>query len=243
MTKGTVLLSHFCDVTREWFYCHIFGGVQMNRRILCFGDSNTFGTIPGTQRRHDDAVRWSGILQSELGEGYTVITEGYGGRTTVFSDPVENKMSGIDYFYPCTASQMPLDLVIIMLGTNDLKPRFGVNAASIAFGLKRYADTLKLVKEEYPRPGLLIVSPVLIDPAYKNDPDMHAIFGEDADVRSREFAEAFSRTAEVLGAHFLNAADFARASKTDGIHLEAEEHRKLGTAIAVKVKEILEGIS
>ena len=215
---------------------------DMKKRILCFGDSNTFGFKPGQPHRHSDETRWTGVMQSVLGDGYTVITEGLGGRTTVFNDPIENRMAGIDYFYPCAASQMPLDLVILMLGTNDLKPRFGVEPGSIAMGLMRYADALKLVKEEYEQPDLLIAAPILIDPAYKNDPFMHVIYGEDADARSYGFAAVYRETAERIGAHFINAAEFAKASITDGIHMDADEHEKLGKAMAAKVREILAAI-
>ena len=214
----------------------------MKKRILCFGDSNTFGTDPNGPLRHDDNVRWTGVLQTELGEEYTVITEGHGGRTTVFYDPIEQKMSGIDYFYPCVASQMPLSLVILMLGTNDLKPRFCVEPESIAMGLMRYAEVLRIVKEQYERPGLLIVSPVLIEPDYKNHHVFYPMFGKNADERSHGFAAAYRNAAELLGAHFLNAAEFAKASRADGIHMEAEEHGKLGKAVAAKVREILKAV-
>ena len=107
------------------------------KTILCFGDSNTWGckpiTTPGVFERHPPEVRWPGVFREQLGPGYTVIEEGANGRTTVHNDPFEGAhLNGRTYFSPCLETHMPLDLVIIMLGTNDLKPRFGLNAFDIA---------------------------------------------------------------------------------------------------------------
>ena len=215
------------------------GTVFMKKRILCFGDSNTWGAIPTEPGRYADDVRWTGVLQRELGDDYQVIEEGHNGRTTVFDDVIEGRLSGVKYFYPCVDSQSPLDLVIIMLGTNDLKPRFGVEARSIANALKNYLNVLKVVPMAGNPPKVLLAAPILVDPAYREEPFMHGIFGEDADERSKGFAEAYEEMAKEEGIAFINAAQYAKASKRDGIHMEAEEHAKLGKAFAEKVKEIL----
>ena len=92
----------------------------MQKRILCYGDSNTWGAIPNESERYPDDVRWTGVLQNELGSGYKIIEEGYNGRTTVHDDPIEGKLSGVTYFKPCMESQLPLDLIIIMVMTCSL---------------------------------------------------------------------------------------------------------------------------
>lgn len=211
--------------------------LEVVKRILCFGDSNTWGANPADGSRHPSDLRWSGILQKELGEAYLVIEEGYNGRTTVFDDEIEGRLSGLKYFAPCIESQSPLDMIIIMLGTNDLKTRFGVEAGTIAFGLNRYLKAVQAVFGNCPK--VLLAAPILIDPAYKNHPLFYDMFGDGAYERSKGFAKAYEAMAGAAGIYYMNAADFAKASSEDGIHMDAGEHEKLGRAFASRVKEIL----
>ena len=209
------------------------------KRILCFGDSNTWGAIGGTPDRYPPQTRWTGVLQRELGEGFLVIEEGYNGRTTVLEDPVEGRLSGIDYFRPCLDSQSPLDLVILMLGTNDLKVRFGLEAESIAVAFGRYLDALKTTPMMGQKPKVLLVSPILLDESYKRDAMFHGMFGEDGVARSRALAPAYRRFAEENGLGFFDAARWAAASPVDGIHMAAEDHVRLGRKMAEAVRDIL----
>ncbi len=211
----------------------------MKKRVLCFGDSNTWGAIPGDSQRFPDDVRWTGVLQKELGDDYLVIEEGYNGRTTVFDDPVEGRLSGIRYFGPCLDTQSPLDLVILMLGTNDLKTRFGSDAGTIAYALNRYLDALAVTPMAGEKPQVLIAAPIRINPAYKNNPLFHDMFREDAAERSERFAEEFSAFADQAGLPFIDAAQYACADDADGIHMAAPSHLSLGKAMAQKVKELL----
>ena len=102
------------------------------KRILCYGDSNTWGYDPVSQQRFDDQTRWTGILTKLLASEYTIIEEGLNGRTTVWDDPIEGYKNGREYLIPCLESHWPLDLVVIMLGTNDLKRRFNLSTFDIA---------------------------------------------------------------------------------------------------------------
>ncbi len=102
--------------------------------VLCYGDSNTWGADPAGGGRFSRDERWPGVLQKSLGDEYHIIEEGLGGRTTVWEDPIEGHKNGKEYLIPCLATHAPLDLVIIMLGTNDLKKRFSVSAQDVAFG-------------------------------------------------------------------------------------------------------------
>lgn len=115
------------------------------KNILCFGDSNTFGYDILKDSRFPWGVRWTSILQEKLGSDYRIIEEGMGGRTTVWDDPIENLQSGKTYLLSCLESHWPLDLVIIMLGTNDLKTRYALNAHDIAAGV----ETLAVMTREY----------------------------------------------------------------------------------------------
>lgn len=211
----------------------------MAKRILCFGDSNTWGAIPGETSRYPDNIRWTGVLAQALGDGYTVIEEGYNGRTTVFDDPVEGRLSGIRYFGPCLDSQSPLDLVVLMLGTNDLKARFGVDGHTIAGAFDRYMDVLRTVPMAGERPKVLLMSPIHIDPSYEEATGFLDMFGPNAAERSKRLAKPYKIFAEANGLFYFNAADHAVASTRDGIHMEAAEHRKLGLALAERIKAIL----
>ena len=211
----------------------------MKKRILCYGDSNTWGAIPNETERYPDDVRWTGVLQHTLGADYGIIEEGYNGRTTVHDDPIEGRLSGTTYFKTCLESQQPLDLIILMLGTNDLKTRFNVNPKSIAYGLDRYVDILKSAPKVGPKPKLLIVSPILVDPAYKEHALFHDMFGETAHERSLGLADAYREIADADGVYYFNAAAHAKASVKDGVHMEPEGHAVLGRALAEKVREIL----
>ena len=212
----------------------------MKKRILCFGDSNTWGAIPGAFGRYSDVVRWTGVLQNELGDGVTVIEEGYNGRTSVHDDVVEGRLSGIRYFGPCCESHSPLDLIILMLGTNDLKVRFSESPRSIAMGFNRYLDALSIAAMAGEKPRVLLISPILINASYKDNVVLHDLFGETAVEKSEKLGEAYQEIAEANGWEFLNAADYAVASTIDGVHMEADMHRALGMALAQCVKEILE---
>lgn len=211
----------------------------MKKRIMCFGDSNTWGASPADGSRYPEGVRWTSILQKELGEEYVVVEEGYNGRVSVHDDVVEGRMSGVKYFAPCLDSQSPLDLVIIMLGTNDLKARFGVSPRTIAYGFGRYLDALQITPMAGEKPKVLLASPILIDAAYKGHPLFYDMFGEDAVEKSKKMAEAYEEFANANGIEFFNAAEYGKASVIDGVHMEPEYHEKLGKAFAVKVKEIL----
>ena len=115
----------------------------MKKHIVCLGDSNTHGycadprdCADGTDR-FNEAERWTRLLEQMLGPEYLVLEEGLSGRTTVFSDPLHEGMAALDVIYPILMSHEPVDLLIIMLGTNDTKERFGANAACIALGMER----------------------------------------------------------------------------------------------------------
>jgi lysophospholipase L1-like esterase len=109
------------------------GQAAVVKTILCYGDSNTWGCIPLTgpqpPRRYGPARRWPGVLRRELGDGYWIVEEGLNGRTTVWDDPLEPFRSGKELLVPCLMTHEPIDLVIVMLGTNDLRSRYLLNPA------------------------------------------------------------------------------------------------------------------
>lgn len=199
------------------------------KRILCFGDSNTWGYDPAAQDRFDRDVRWTGVLRNALGSGYEVIEEGLNGRTTVWDDPIEGYKCGKDYLIPCLETHRPLDLVIIMLGTNDLKKRFSLSAFDIAQGA---GVLVRIVQQSVAgragaAPSVLLLAP----PPVAKLTWFEQMF-EGAAEKSQKLGYYYRQVAEELGCAFLDTATVIVSSDLDGIHFEAAEHRKLGETVA-----------
>lgn len=210
--------------------------------ILCFGDSNTYGYDTAGGGRFPWGVRWTSRVQEALGDGYRVIEEGMGGRTTVWDDPIDQVPSADRCLLTCLASHQPLDLVIIMLGTNDLKLRFGLEAADIAAGAQVLVRKTKeyLEKVQDIKARILLVSPIEVDERIRDKPYGIHMGGADAARRSRELPRFFQEVARVNQCDFLAASDYANPCVEDWMHLDAEGHRKLADGITDKIREILE---
>lgn len=212
----------------------------MKKRILSFGDSNTFGYAPDGSRFPED-VRYPGRLQALLGDGYQIIEEGFNGRTTIFDDPVEGGYkSALAYLPPCLMSHYPVDLVILMLGTNDTKERFSMNAFTISQSIEQLIScVLRYGRDEGMNPSkILLVSPIEVGENLM-DTEMGPIFGANAIQISKGFEREYARVAEKLGVHFIAASRHAKPCIEDAIHMTALEHDKLAAAFANKIKEII----
>jgi lysophospholipase L1-like esterase len=204
--------------------------------IVCFGDSNTWGFDPATQTRFARDVRWTGVMSRELGPDFHVVEEGLNGRTTVFEDPIEPHRRGSDYLPPCLRSHAPLDLVILALGCNDLKARFGVSAADIAAAMSRLIDLTRQEKVS-PRdeaPKIVIVAP----PPLARLSAFADGFAGGAE-KSRELGARYATIAEMRGVGFVDAGQFIRCSDLDGIHFEADQHAILGQVLAEAARMVL----
>ncbi len=206
------------------------------RTILCYGDSNTWGADPETGERFAEDVRWPEVLRRELGEGSWILEEGLNGRTTIWDDPIEGVYkNGKTYLMPCLESHAPLDLVVLMLGTNDLKRRFSVSASDIAQSAASLADIIQRsgCGPDGGAPEVLLISP----PPVGKLTDYAEMF-EGAGEKSMRFAERYKQFPEQQGCHFMDASTAIASSDVDGIHFEAGEHRKLGEAVAKRVGDV-----
>jgi len=209
------------------------------KRILCFGDSNTWGYVPaGEVERFPADVRWTGVMSEKLGDGYLVIEEAQNGRTTVFDDPYETICkNGSKHLPVVLESQKPVDLVIVMLGTNDLKAHLGQTAQTIAFGAGVLVDQI-LASDAGPgkvAPKVLLIAPALVA-------EGECPFGpkfDGAAEKSRGFAPAYRREAELRGVSFMNAADHVTVPPTDCIHFDKVGHGALGVALADRVRLLI----
>jgi lysophospholipase L1-like esterase len=206
------------------------------KTIVCFGDSNTWGADPLQWQRFNMIQRWPGVLRNELGADYWVIEEGMCGRTTVYTDPIEGFQCGKDYLVPCIQSHTPVDLVIIMLGTNDLKEHFSLSACEIAKGVGILADMVQRASypREYGAPQVLLIAP----PPILELGRFKELFAGGAE-KSLMFGKYYAEIAETSGCHFLDAGKIISSSPEDGIHFDAGEHARLGKAVAKQVKATL----
>ena len=211
----------------------------MQKNILCFGDSNTWGYIPGTGERYAPEIRWPGVIASALGAGYHISEDGLNGRTTGFDFPwadCRNGQSGLSY---ALLSQRPLDLLIIALGINDLTIVDSSFSAKSAAGLIRRARMLQAVPDAGTRifrddVKILIVAPAPVHPDYDR------MYNTEYYADSCRLAERYREMALENEVEYLNAGNYAEASPVDCIHFTPESHRNLGLAIAQKVREILD---
>jgi lysophospholipase L1-like esterase len=213
-------------------------------RILCFGDSNTHGTPaddPDYVRLQADR-RWTGVLQRLLGDGYDVIEEGLNGRTTDVDYEDRPGCNGRSYFVPCLLSHHPLDVVVVMLGSNDLKSCFDRTPTAIAEALHGYVDDIaaNVTDRRGRAPVTVLVSPIRINDAA---PRFQEVTGENFDpttaARSRELAVAIRRVAQQRGVLYADAAQVAHAGD-DGLHLTMDSHARLADLIAPMVVRALE---
>jgi lysophospholipase L1-like esterase len=205
-------------------------------RILCFGDSNTWGYNPETGHRYEADSRWPRIAATELGTGYEVLEEGLNGRTTVWEDPIEEYKCGKSQIVPILKSHQPLGLVVILLGTNDLKHRFSLTAYDIAGGAGTLVGYARSVGDATggPAPDVLLLAP----PPVARLSGFAQMFSG-AEEKSANFGLEFGRVAEDLKCHFLDLGGIISSSPLDGIHLDRSNQRKLGLAVAEKIREIL----
>lgn len=212
------------------------------RTVLAYGDSNTWGaaTVARPDGRYGHDERWPGVMQSVLGGGWRVIEEGLPGRTTVHADPVEGAhMNGRDYLLPCLRSHRPLDVVAIMLGSNDLKARFAVPATDIAAGA---GELVKLARQaEAGRdsgvPKILLIAPPPMLSHTGERPDFARMFAGGYE-KSLEFGRLYADVAALHGTAFLDAGTIIRSSAHDGLHLDPEAHLALGRAVAAAVSAL-----
>jgi len=208
------------------------------KTILCYGDSNTYGLKSDLKTRYPRDVRWTGVLQKMLGDDYYVIEEGLGGRTTVWDDPIEEYKNGKSYLIPCLNSHKPLDLVIVMLGTNDLKHRFSLTSFDIATGMENLVNTILKSDAgiDFQPPKLMIVSPAPVFSVGNIDLDRMLLGAEE---KGKELAAYYEAIAKKYNIAYLDIAGKVEVNKMDGIHFSEKGHHQMAQLVYEKVEEIL----
>lgn len=209
------------------------------RTVLCFGDSLTWGYDPEGPGRHAFEDRWPSVLAAALGSGVTVIAEGLNGRTTGYDDHLADcDRNGVKNLPTVLHTHMPLDLVVIMLGTNDMKPAIAGTAYAARVGIQRLVGLIRHHEYsfDYDSPEVLIVSPPpLCETA---NPVFSAIFRDGVE-ESAMLASLYRDLADDLGCGFFDAGSVARTSPVDGVHLTAEGTRAIGRGLEPIVRMML----
>ena len=212
------------------------------KTILCYGDSNTWGyaTMERPDGRYAPQERWPAVMADALGADWTIVADGLSGRTTVHPDPVEGPwLNGADYLLPCLRSHRPLDAVAIMLGTNDLKHRFGVSAFEIAFSLGRLLTIVRNAEAgpQGAAPKMLLICPPPILDTFGDKPGFADMFAGGHE-KSLALPGFCATIAEEHGAAFFDAGQVIRSSACDGIHLDRDAQEILGRAVAETIEAL-----
>ena len=218
----------------------------MKKHIVCLGDSNTHGYCADPSDCADGGIRfteeqrWTRLLQKHLGEDYLVIEEGLSGRTTCFEDPLHEGLSALNYIYPCLKSHEAVDLLVIMLGTNDVKERFGASAACVAIAMGR------LIKKAQStecwggkKPNILVIAPPPIGEGMISSP-VGPTMGSGCREKSLELAKYYKEQCDLCGAHFLDASELGVGFNTvDYMHLTSKDHALLAQKLAEAIPGLL----
>lgn len=223
----------------------------MTKKVMVYGDSNTWGWIGVEQAypsdRYDDEQRWAGVMEKALGDDYQVSVDGLTVRSTNLDDAMDWNNITADMFngarlLPCAiAREMPLDLVIIALGTNDLKAETARSASDIANALVELAaiaaNCANGVAYNYPAPKVILVAPAPV--GEMPHPDFAGMF-EGAQQKSLELGGELTKQAAAAGVAMFDAGSATgQTAGVDGLHFSEEQHQLLGTAMAEQVKKVI----
>lgn len=218
----------------------------MKYHIVCLGDSNTHGVCadPGDcadgKGRFNEDERWPCLLQKALGEAYLVLEEGLNGRTTVFDDPFSEGRRALDYVTPCLQSHGPVDLLILMLGTNDVKARFNASAACIGMGMSRLVNkAIQTGSWGEKGPNILVIAP----PHIHSEMDQSAgaaTMGPGCPEKSRELAHYYRLYCQKPGVQHLDAQALGcEFNQIDHMHLTKKGHATLAEHLIQLIPQLI----
>lgn len=205
-------------------------------RILCIGDSNTWGFNPANQLRFEK--RWTRLLLAYCPDD-EIIEEGLNGRTFAFVDPFCKERCGLDALPSILRSQDPIDLVLVMLGTNDLKTIFHASASGIAKGARNFIREIQNpYYYNYSVPKILMISPILLGDSLLEIEKVYGDFDAHSMEQSKYLAQEIRKVCDTYQVDFMDASQYAQAGSLDAIHLDEENHAKLAQAIYEKIQRV-----
>lgn len=206
--------------------------------VLCFGDSLTWGFKPGDRTRYGHSVRWTRRLAKALGDGFYVVEDGVNGRTTVHEDPVRGDKNGFAHLATARKAHMPVDILVIMLGTNDLQSRFNMSAGAIGSAMSRllYSASLPTDDPHGQPPKVLLISPPPLGDFEVSQ--LAFAFCEKSVAESKKLKDAYAAVAAQYGAAFFDAGSVVSVSKVDSVHWDAEMQAPFAEAVAAEVRKL-----
>ena len=210
-------------------------------RILCYGDSNTWGWVPGKlgAERFNSDIRWPTVMQQKLGNKYEVIEDALGARTTAYDDPnpALPLRNGLQTLPIALETHLPIDILVLMLGTADCKQRLGLSAQDIASGMRQLVETAKNYRTIANRPikHIIIVAPAVINGRTEL---MQKLFGDGAEQKSRDIVELYKTIDTETGCTYFDANTVAKVDPTEGIHMTSESQLSLGEAMAISISKL-----
>lgn len=212
--------------------------------ILCFGDSNTWGCVPGSfdpetglSQRYGRDIRWPGVLRNEMGRSFEIVENAINGRTTNLNEVVPNRpfKNGLEQLLPALEINYPIDLVILMLGTNDVKKQFNRSAQEIGEGLKQLIQVVQTCNKgpqgNPPRVLIIAAQPII------KITNLHPMINDESIKKSEQLKDVYAKLAKEQDCLFLDASVVAKSSSLDGAHLDEEGHRNLGKYVALSLKK------
>ena len=210
------------------------------KNILCFGDSNTWGYDPSTQTRFSKDIRWTGVLQQLLGSKYNIIEEGLNGRTTNVNEKQDH---GLGYFRPFRSAMdllsvlietnSPLDLIIVMLGTNDLKINFNQSSEMIAKNMRLVCESI-INNDYFQSKSIILVSPTHIN---EESPNLLDSFIGTTQA-SQSFSNSYRKISDDLNLYFVDASESVKTNKIDGLHWDSKQHSDFANSLFNKIIKV-----
>lgn len=218
----------------------------MRRHIVCFGDSNTHGYCAdpadcedgGT--RFSERERWTCLLQQKLGPDFLVLEEGLPGRTCVYDDPTEEGMRGLDYIVPCLMSHQPVDLLAVMLGTNDARACYGASPEQITRGMERLVRRAQAAPcWGAPGANILLIPPAPLPEAAERCAVSGPIMGPGCAEKTRALPELYRQAARRLGCACFDPTGLVEYNQVDYMHLTRADHDRLARALESEITRLV----
>jgi len=208
--------------------------------ILCFGDSNTWGYDPECQTRFLKNKRWTGVLQHLLGDNFNIIEEGLNGRTTNINETKEHSLgyyrdfrSSMDLVSVLIETNSPIDLVVVMLGTNDLKNNFNQSVNDISSNMRLVCEAI-INNDYFNSKSIILVSPTHINESSSSL--LNSFIGTAE--KSKSLAKPYKKIADDLDLFFVDASKSVKTNQIDGLHWDAIQHSDFANSICLKIKSI-----
>lgn len=204
------------------------------KKILCFGDSNTYGYTPATGVRFDESTRWTGRLSALLEKEYLILEEGMNNRNGFFKNPQSIKLCGVDYLPIYLQNHKDIDICILALGTNDAQFFYNLDKQTVQNGLQSLTNSLLDANSET---KIIIIPPVKIQPNILN-----GIFSMQFDLSSakriEDTFEEYKNFAQTNGFYYLDLNEFVKPSEADGLHYSSDSHKIIAEKVAEFVRSM-----